>query len=152
MGMLSRMLGLGDGTRDLLADLGEDYRAEAEQAVILRRHAERARYPQVAQALRRLAEVEEEHAAALRDHLLRLGSQPPAVGPGIVAGKNQWERLTAALAVARQKRRKMVEHMVRWDPEEPETVALLRRIEHEDSTGLSVYDGLVMRSDPQAID
>ena len=152
MGMLSRMLGLGGGTRDLLTDLGEDYRAEAEQAAILRRHADRARYPQVAEALRRLAEVEEEHAAALRDHLLRLGSQPPAVGPGVIAGRNQWERLTAALAVARKKRRKLVEHIVHWDPDEPDAVALLRRIEHEDAGQLSVYDGLVMRSDPQAID
>jgi hypothetical protein len=152
MGLLSRMLGLRDGTRDLLADLGEDYRAEAEQAVVLRHHAERARYPHVAESLRRLAEVEEQHAASLRDHILRLGSQPPAVGPGVIAGRNQWERLIAALAVARKKRRLLVEHMVHWDPNEPETVALLRRIEHEDAEQLSVYDGLVMRSDPQAID
>ena len=152
MGMLSRMLGMGGGTRDLIADLAEDYRAEAEQAVVLRRHAERARYPQVAEALRRLAEIEEGHAGALRDHLLRLGSQPPALGPGIIAGKNQWERLTAALAVARAKRRRMVEHIVHWDPGEPDSVGLLRRIEGEDSKQLSVYDGLVMRSDPQAID
>jgi hypothetical protein len=152
MGMLSRLLGLRDGTRDLLADLGEDYRAEAEQAVILRRHAERARYPHVAEALRRLADVEEQHAASLLEHILRLGSQPPAVGPGVIAGRNQWERLTGALGVARQKRRRLVEQIGHWDPGEPETVALLRRIEHEDSQQLSVYDGLVMRSDPQAID
>jgi len=61
MGLLSRLLGTEGATRDLLADLSEDYRAEAAQAVLLRSHAERARYPQAASALRDLADIEDRH-------------------------------------------------------------------------------------------
>src|SRR3989442_8692679 len=80
MGLLSRLLGTEGATRDLLADLSEDYRAEAAQAVLLRAHAERARYPQAASALRALAEMEDRHAEWLRTRLLALGGQPPAAG------------------------------------------------------------------------
>ncbi len=46
----------------------------------------------------------------------------------------------------------MVEQIAHWDPEEPETVELLRRIEQEDVREQSVYDRLIMRSDPQSLD
>ena len=102
MGLLSRLFGT-TAARDLLADLAEDYRAEAEQAVHLRAHAERARYPQAAEALRRLAEVEERHATWLRDHLVTLGGDVPALEPAQVTGRNQWERAVAALHEAQAK-------------------------------------------------
>ena len=82
MGLLSRLLGTEGATRDLLADLSEDYRAEAAQA----------------------------------------------------------------------KRRRLVEQIAHWDPEEPEMAALLRRIEQEDQGQQPVYEALIMRSDPQSID
>src|SRR5262249_22271610 len=72
MGFFARLLGSGAARRDLLAELLEDYRAEMEQAVHLRHHADLARYPQVAARLRELAEVEERHGALLRDHILGL--------------------------------------------------------------------------------
>ena len=81
MGLLSRLLGTEGAARDLLADLSEDYRAEAAQAALLRAHAERARYPQAASALRDLADIEDRHAEWLRTRLLALGGQPAAAGP-----------------------------------------------------------------------
>ena len=151
MGWLARLLGT-DATRDLLADLAEDYRAEAGQAAHLRAQAERARYPQVATAFRRLAEVEDRHAKWIRDHLVNRGGQAPVVAVEPSRGANQWQRAVAALHDAQAKRRRLVEQIAHWDPEEPEVVELLRRIEHEDVHELEVYEGIVMRSDPQAAD
>ena len=152
MGLLSRWLGTEGTARDLIADLTEDYRAEAAQAALLRAHAERARYPQAASALRALAETEERHAEWLRTRLLVLGGLPPEVAAPAVSGNNQWERAVAALHIAQAKRRRLIEQLTHWDPEEPETVALLRQIEQEDAQARPVYEGLIMRSDPQSID
>ena len=151
MGWLARLLGSTD-TRDVLADLAEDYRAEAAQAVHLRAQAERARYPQVATALRRLADIEDRHAGWLRDRVTSLGGQLPTGEPTPVVGPNQWQRAVSALHDAQAKRRRLVEQIARWDPDEPEVVDLLRRIEQEDTRELHVYEGIVMRSDPQAVD
>ncbi len=152
MGLLSRLLGPGHQPRDLLADLAQDYRAEAEQAARLRQHAERARYPQAAEALRRLADIEERHATWLRERLVMLGGQVPVVHADPTAGNNPWERAVAAHQTAAAKRRRLVEQIAHWDPDEPEVVALLSRIEQEDSRTLAVYEDVIMRADPQAAD
>ncbi len=152
MGLFARLLGLESGGRDVVADLVEDFRAEAAQAALLRAQAERARYPHIAEALRQLADQEDRHVAMLREAILQRGGMPPAVEPPPLTGRNQWERLTAALAAARAKRRRLVDHIGRWDPEEAKVVDVLRTIEAEDGDAIPVYDGLVMRSDPQAID
>jgi hypothetical protein len=152
MGFLSRLLGPGHSPRDLLTDLAEDYVREAEQAALLREHADRARYPQAASQLRRLAEVETRHSEWLRDRLIALGGHVPVVEQPTVGGQNQWERAAAAHRLAQGKRRRLIEQITHWDPEEPEAVALLRRIEQEDQQALGSYDDLIMRSDPQAID
>ena len=98
MGLLSRLLGTEGAARDLLADLSEDYRAEAAQAALLRAHAERARYPQAASALRDLADIEDRHAEWLRTRLLasaasrrRPGRRRPAA---TTSGSARWPRCT----------------------------------------------------------
>ncbi len=152
MGLLSRLLGTADERRDLVEDLVEAYRAEAAQATYLRQHAERARYPQAAAALRRLADTEERHATRLREHIQSLGGGVPPVAPIPLPGKNQWERAVAALREARKKRNRMIERIGDWDPEAPDAAALLREIEREDAGDFGVYDDLVMRSDPHSLD
>jgi hypothetical protein len=152
MGLLSRLLGTGTRDRDLLADLVDDYRAESAQASHLRSHAERARYPQVASRLRALAEIEERHAGWLRDHILGLGGGIPPVAPAPLAGRNQWERAVAARTSAHEKRRRLIEHVGHWDPDEPAAAKLLARIYDEDGESFSAYDDVVVRSDPHALD
>jgi hypothetical protein len=150
MGFLSRLL--GETKRDLVADLTEDYRAEVVQAAHLREHAARARYPQAADALTRIAAIEDRHAAALRDRLRLLGAAVPEVEVPPLERSSQWARVVAAHHAAQQKRRRLVEQIGHWDPDEPEVVNLLRRISQEDLEQGPVYEHLIMRSDPQALD
>jgi bacterioferritin (cytochrome b1) len=150
--MLARFLGLGDARRDLVTDLATSYRAEVEQAALLRHQAEHVRYPQMAEELRRLAALEDRHAAELLERIRALGGTEPFVERPLIEGKNAWERFVAARLAAQRKRQRMVEQVGHWDPEEPEAVAVLGRIEREDGETLAVYDGLIMRSDPQALD
>jgi len=143
MGFLSRLL--GGGPRDLLADLAEDYRAEAMQAAQLRIDADRARYPQVADELRRLAELESELQVAVDGEEIPYRMVRPALA-------NEPDRDKRRELDARAKRRRLIEQIAHWDPDEPEIVALLSRIEQEDAREGRAYDAVIMRSDPQAID
>lgn len=152
MGLWSQLFGRGEAPRDLLADLSEDYRAEAAQAALLRAHAERARYPQAASALRRLADIEVRHASWLADRLVALGAELPEVAATPVAGNNPWQRAVAAYSDAQAKRRRLIEQITHWDPEQPEAVELLHRIADEDLREQAAYESLIMRSDPQALD
>jgi len=152
MGILSRLLGTRNGGVSLVGDLLEAYRAEAEHAARLRQHALHAHYPQVGDTLRQLADLEDRHAGWLRDRILALGGGVPPVAPLAPVARNQWERAVAARQEAQRKRRRLVELSTRWDPDHPDDAALLRRIEHEDTRALDAYEGLVMRSDPHALD
>jgi rubrerythrin len=151
MGLLARLLGVTD-SHDLVHDLEVAYRAEAEHAQHLRQHAERARYPQAAETLRTLAEQEERHAAALRDLIAARGGGVPPIAPDPLPGRNPWERAVAAQEEAQRKRREMVQRMNRWDPDVPDVVSALQRIEHEDGEAMGLYNDLVMRADPQSLD
>ena len=152
MTLWSRLFSAGGVARDLVDDLIEDYRAEAEQAAHLRLHADRARYPQAADALRRLADVETRHAGWLRERINVLGGTLPDLQPVPPPGQNQWERAVSALQAAQRKRKRLIEQIAHWDPDEPEIVDLLRRIETEDTAEQATYEHLIMRSDPHAID
>jgi len=152
MGLLARLLGRSSAAPDLLTDLTEEYRAHLELAGQLRHHARRARYPQIAALLDELASIDERHAGWLREHIAARGGRIPEVAVPELPGRNQWERASAAARAARQMRRSLLDRIARWDPDEPETVALLERIEREDTARLDVLDRIVMRSDPQALD
>lgn len=104
----------------------------------------------MARELQRLADVEERHAGWLRDHLAKHGTPVPVVGTPRVVGRNPWQRAVAAYHAAVAKRRRLLEQIYRWDPDEPKTVTLLRRIEREDTLALAAYQALSMRSDPLA--
>jgi rubrerythrin len=151
MGVLSRLFG-GGREREILADVVQAYRAERQQADLLARNAERARYPQAAESMRRLAEEETRHAEQLRHHLHVLGGDLPTVEPAAVVGNSQWERIVSAYESAQAKRRRLIELVAHWDPEEPEFATLLRQIADDDQRQFPVYEAVIMRSDPQAID
>jgi rubrerythrin len=151
--ILARLLGGTAHTeRQLLHDLLDAYRAEAEHAEHLRQHAERARYPQAAAQLQALAAQEDRHAAALRDLIAQHGGGIPPIAPKPLPGGNPWSRAVAAQEAAQRKRREMLQRVNRWDPEAPEAAALMQRIEREDRQASGIYNDLVMRADPQSLD
>ena len=155
MGWLTRLFGglSGHGNeRDLLVELADDYRAEAEHAAHLREHAERARYAQAAARLRELAEQEDRHADALRDLIHSLGGGVPPIAPDPIPGRNPWERAVNAHKAAQAKRQQLIRRINAWDPDRPDAVDVLRRIEREDAEAMGAYDDLVMRADPQSLD
>jgi len=153
MGFLQRLFGGEGRERDLVEDLVEDYRALTEQAISLRDHAARARYPQVSEALTGLADLHARHAGRLGELIqVRGGGVPPVAPAVLLVGKSQWERAVAAMEQARRIRRRLVEHFSRWDPEDPDAVTLLKHVERETGDALATYEAVVMRSDPHAID
>src|SRR5258707_7487617 len=109
MGFLSKLFRAA-ADRDLLAELVEDYRAEAAQAAHLRHHAALARYPQVATQLRALADVEERHAGWLRDHILGLGGGISPGAPPPPARPQPSERAVVARQAAPEKRPPPIQH------------------------------------------
>lgn len=153
MGILARLLGTQTHSdRDLVADLVLAYRAEAEHAEHLRQHAGRARYPQAAEHLRRLADQEDRHAAALRALIVARGGGVPPIAPDPLGGRNPWERAVAAQQEAQRKRREMLQRINRWDPDAAEAATVMQRIEQEDGQAIGTYNDLVMRADPQSLD
>ena len=153
MSILARLLGATTHTEhQLLEELLEAYRAEAEHAAHLRQHAERARYPQAAAQLNALAEREDRHATALRDLIAAHGGGIPPIAPRPLPGRNPWERAVAAQEAAQRKRREMIQRANRWDDHADDAAQLMRRIEQEDRAASGIYNDLVMRADPQSLD
>jgi len=151
--ILARLLGASTHTeRQLVDDLLDAYRAEAEHAEHLRQHAERARYPQAAAQLNALAEREAGHAAALRDLIAAHGGGIPPIAPRPLPGLNPWARAVAAQEEAQRKRREMIQRANRWDDHATDAADLMRRIEREDREASGIYNDLVMRADPQSLD
>lgn len=138
--------------RDVLADLAAGYRCEVEAAAQLRAHAERVPYPQAATTLRRLAELEDRHAALLRQQIEALGGSAPEVTPEIYGGLNHWDRMADAYRRADEKRRRFVEQAIHWDIAHPEVAGILERIAREETEYRRFLAELVTRADTLALD
>ncbi len=138
--------------RDLLADLLTDYREEVLFARQVRDHAEKAPYPAVGETLKGIAGEGERHAQILQEKILSLGGQVGEVVGEVKGGRNSWARLTHDLQGCKALEKRYVEQAVRWDPEEPEVVELLRTLEREMAGQGALLRDLALRSDPHALD
>ncbi len=156
MGVLSQMKDWlrGDqrGPRGILGDLLGDYHDEVSAAAQLRAHADRVPYPQAATHLRQLALAEDRHAAELERHIATLGGRVPPVALEVRHGTNHWYRMTASLAAADEKRRRLIEQAVRWDGDYPAVAAALAHIAAEETVQRRTLEELVTRADSLAID
>jgi len=154
VGLWERIRELGSGPkRRILADLADAYGHELRLAQQLSVHAERVPYPADAAALLGLAEREDAHATAVRQHIERLGAVAPSGDPGAPrSGHNYWERLTVDLEDLRAKSGRYRERALHWDVEDADTAALFERLAHEDTAICRVVSDLITRSDPHAED
>jgi hypothetical protein len=156
MGVLSQMADWlrGDqrGRRDILGDLLGDYHDEVTAAAQLRAHAACVPYPQAATYLRQLAEVEDRHAAELARQIATVGGRVTPVTPEVRHGTNHWYRMTASLAAADEKRRRLIEQAVRWDGDYPVVAAVLAHMAAEETAQRRLLEELVTRADSLALD
>lgn len=154
MGLWERVRGLAGGpARRLAGDLANAYLEELRLARQLRLHAERVPYPNLAATLLGLAEVQDKHAALLRERVTQLGDTVDAGAAGAPRdGRNYWERLTFDLADLRARSKRYLELALHWDVDDAESAALCTRLAHEDAAAGRVIDDLIARSDPHAQD
>ena len=145
--------GEGDSRKaDLLADLLTDYQEEAHLARQVRDHAEKAPYPVVGEALKGIAAEQERHAQLLQEKILSLGGQVGEVVEEVKRGRNAWARLTHDLQDCKALEKRYIEQAIRWDPDMPDVVELLRTLERETAGQCALLRDLALRSDPHALD
>src|SRR6266511_6013292 len=77
----------------LLEMLRDAYLEEAQDVAQFTQHAERMHYPQFRERLLRIAAEEQAHVTWLRDKLLALGGEIPAVSSTPKVTKNAWQAL-----------------------------------------------------------
>jgi rubrerythrin len=118
----------------------------------LRRHAERAMYPGIAQGVREIAEKEAAHEKTLRAVLAqrRLWPRPPEEVPH--EGSSNWERLSGDLEILLLFAQELHRHAMRWEGEHPELGETLKKIADEASDNEFRLRRLVAKLDPQALD
>jgi rubrerythrin len=140
------------GPRHVLADLSAGYLDELTAAANLRAHADRAPYPQAADALRHLAAAEDEHARRFGELIAALGGSVPTTTPEIHGGSNHWDRMAADFHHADRKRRRYLEQGIHWDIEYPEVAKFLSRLASEENATRKRLQELVVRADTLALD
>src|SRR5919197_3339344 len=82
-----------DHRQRLLEMLRDAYLEEAQDVAQFTLHAERMHYPQFRERLLRIAAEEQAHVTWLRDKLLALGGEIPAVSLPPKGAKNAWQAL-----------------------------------------------------------
>jgi hypothetical protein len=153
MGLLDRLRTAISGPRliDELAILAGQCEALVNR---LRRHAERAMYPRIAQGVREIAEKEAAHDKTLRGILAERGfwPRPPEEVPH--EGSNNWERLSNDLEILLLFARELHRHAMRWEgeSENSELGETLKKVADEASDDEFELRRLVAKLDPQALD
>lgn len=154
MGVLTRLQERTVGPRQRLGrDLRAAYAEERRVARALRDHAARVPYENQTVEVGRLADRADGHAATLAHELRALtgGADPVAAGTP-VAGRNHWERMTAALADVEALQRRYRELALRWDVQFPAPAATFAELARSSAVSAVTLRSLVARADPHAAD
>lgn len=127
------------------------YARERQHAMRYRQHAERMRYTQFREALIRLAQAEDEHAAAVARQIEALGGALPDVIPIHVAREqNSWRYPRTDLEEEQRCTGEIEADASAISAEFPEVAELLRRIERDARGHRARLRNMLARSDPQA--
>jgi rubrerythrin len=130
--------------------LRKSYRDLSNLARQIAAHADKAPYPHVAAALRRIAEEKQSSADLLRGKILGSGHRPDELSPEITSGKNHWERLTQDLNDQTAVETRLLDRAALLNENSPKTAELLRQIADSHRKHRKVLLDLIARADPQA--
>jgi hypothetical protein len=107
--------------------------------------------PNIKIGFERIATAEAEQANALRKLLLACGVRPRLATSPSRAGSNNWERLTADLALQLEIVRGLNLQIAKLEGDEPELAARLREFAFEEDKNLSGLRDFAAKCDPQAL-
>jgi rubrerythrin len=132
----------------LLDMLRDAYAEEADDVVLLTQHAERLRYPQFRERLRRIAAEEQAHVTWLRDMLLARGVDVPAVSVTPKVAKNAWQALLMDLEEEKRSYTALLEAMHLAEQADRDIAAGLQRIREAERQHREELLDILTKSDP----
>jgi rubrerythrin len=136
--------------RALVNILRQRYVDEKQHAARLNQHAEKMRYPQFREALRRIAADESKHADWIAKKIQALGGMLPPVTEVRSQQKNSWQCLLEDLEEERRCSADLEDDMLAIRSDYPDVDELLGRIDEEERKHCDEIREMLMRSDPQA--
>lgn len=149
-----RIFGPRESSRQLALEAWcHRYVREKQQAMRYVQHAEKMKYPQFRDALRRLAAEEEAHAKMIAAEISKLGGKLPEVVPIHVPHEpNSWYYLRTDLEEERRCAGEIEAALPTLRRDYPRVAELLDRIERDGRHHRAKVRDMLARSDPQAAD
>jgi rubrerythrin len=141
-----------DYHQKLLEMLRDAYFKEARDVAQFTRDAERMYYPQFRERLRRIAAEEQAHVMWLRDKLLALGGEIPAVSVIPKVAKNAWEALHLGLEEEKRSCADLLEAMHIAEHVDPAIAEGLQRIREGERQHCEKLLDMLVKSDPYTLD
>jgi len=140
-----------DHRQKLIDMLRAAYLEEAQDVTQFSYDAERMHYPQFRERLLRIAEAEQAHVLWLRDKLLVLGGDIPAVPFTPRFTKNAWQALLMDLEEEKRSYADLLEAMRIAEQADPEIAEGLRRIRDEERRHREEILDMLLKSDPYTL-
>jgi rubrerythrin len=140
-----------DHRQKLLRILRDAYLEEAQDVTQFTQHAERMPYPEFRERLLRIAAEEQAHVTWLRDKILALEGEIPAVSLTPKGGKNAWQALLLDLEEGKRSYADLLEAMHIAEQANPEIAAGLQRIREEERQHREEILNLLTKSDPYTV-
>jgi rubrerythrin len=140
-----------DYHQPLLEMLRDAYLKEVQDVAQFTRDAERMYYPQFRERLLRIAAEEQAHVAWLRDTLLALGGEIPAVSVIPRVANNAWEALHLGLEEEKRSCADLLEAMHIAKQVDPEIAEGLRRLREAERQHCEELLDMLVKSDPYTL-
>jgi rubrerythrin len=141
-----------DYHQKLLEMLRDAYLKEIRDVAQFTRDAERMYYPQFRERLRRIAAEEQAHVTWLRDKLLALGGEIPAVSVIPQVAKNAWEALHLDLAEEKRSCANLLEAMHIAEHVDPAIAEGIQRIREGERQHCEKLLDMLVKSDSSTLD
>jgi rubrerythrin len=135
----------------LLKMLRDAYLEEVQDVTQFTQHAERMHYPQFRDRLLHIVAEEQAHVQWLRDKLLALGGELPAISLPPKGAKNAWQALLTDLEEEKRSYTDLIGAMHLAERVDPEIAEGLRRIREEEQQHREEILDMLVKSDPYTL-